>query len=87
MAAVPDLAAEGGGAALLDGAHDAPLQACQGVAAAAAVGLAVAPEDVRDLQGRAFHGALRRPSAALGGFGSRSSGLLAEQTLEQATWT
>ena len=47
--------------------------------------LAVAPQDIRDLQGRAAHGALRRSAEARGGRGSRSSGLVAEQTLEQAT--
>ena len=83
--ALLDLAPEGGRAALLEGAHDAPLQAAQGVAAAAPEGLAVAPEDIRDLQGRAAHGALRRSAEASGGRGSRSSGLVAEQTLEQAT--
>ena len=83
--ALLDLAPEGGRAAQLDGAHDAPLQVGQARAAAAAEGLPVAPEDVRDLEPRTAHCVLCRSLAAVGGEGSRSSGLVAEQTLEQAT--
>ena len=79
------LAAESGRAAALDGRHDAPLQGGQRVAAALAEGRAVAPEDVRDLEPGTGHRSVGEASAAGCGRGSRSSGLVAEQTLEQAT--
>ena len=77
--------AESGRAATLDGAHDACLQAGQGIAGALAEGLSVAPEDIRDFEPRAAQRSARGVSAAGCGRGSRSSGLVAEQTLEQAT--
>ena len=83
--ALLDLAAEGGGAAALDGRHDLPLQGGKRVAAALAEGLPVASEDVCDFEWRAGHRAVGGPPAAGCGRGSRSSGLVAEQTLQQAT--
>ena len=73
------------GAALLDGGHDAALRARQRVAEALAEGVPVEPEDVRDFALRAGHRAVRGPPSAACGRGSRSSGLVAEQTLQQAT--
>ena len=91
VAAVPaavallDLAAEGGGAAFLDGGHDTPLQGGQGMAATCAEGVPVVLEDIRDFESRAGHRAVRDATSAAGcGRGSRSSGLVAEHTLEQA---
>ena len=82
--ALLDLAAEGGGAAELDGGQDAPLQGGQGHGEAGLEGLAVAAEDVRDFERRAAHRAGRESPPTGCGRGSRSSGLGAEQTLEQA---
>ena len=92
VAAVPaavallDLAAEGGGAALLDGGHDTALQDGQGTAVTCAEDAPVAAEDIRDFESRAGHRAVRDATPAAGcGRGSRSSGLVAEHTLEQVT--
>ena len=63
VVALLDLAAEGGGAALLDGGHDAALRARQRVAEALAEGVPVEPEDVRDFALRAGHRAVRGPSS------------------------
>ena len=79
------LAAESGRAAALDGGHDAALQGGHRVAVALAEGLAAAPEDVRDLEPGTGHRCVGEAAAAACGRGSRSSGLVAEQTFEQAT--
>ncbi len=84
IAALFHEAAEGGAAALLDGRHHLALQGGEGVPAAAAEVSPVAAEDVGDLEPRAAHRSARRAAAACGR-GSRSSGLVAEQTRERAT--
>ena len=82
--ALLDLAAEGGGAAELDGGQDTPLHGGQGHGEAGLEGLAVAAEDVRDFERRTAHRAGRESPPTGSGRGSRSSGLGAEHTLEQA---
>ena len=73
-----DQTAEGGGAALLDGRHDLALQGGEGLAGLRPEGLSVAAEDVGDLEAGAAH----RSAAErlVGKAGSRSNGLVAEQT-------
>ena len=82
LVALFDLTAEGGGAALFNGAHDAPLEFARG--ATGPEGLAVAAKDIGQLEARPAHRSARG-SLAAGGWGSRSSGLVAAQTFEQAT--
>ena len=84
VVALLDLAAEGSSATLLDGHHDTSLQGGGEVSGEGAEGLPVATEDIGDLKLGTGHRSARWPSATACGRGSRSSGLVAEQTLEQA---
>jgi hypothetical protein len=59
LIALLDLSAESRRAAHLDGGHDAPLRRGHGRATLLSIGFAVAAEDIRHLELRAFH----RPDA------------------------
>ena len=80
MVALFDLAAEGGGAAVLDRRHGAALGGGQGGGETLAESVPVAVEDVSHLEGGAVHWA----QLADCGRGSRSSGLVVVETLELA---
>ncbi len=80
VVALLDLAAEGGGAAVLDRRHGAALGGGQGGGETLAESVPVAVEDVSHLEGGAVHWA----QLAGCGRGSRSSGLVVVETLELA---
>ena len=87
-----EMPAEDGRAAHFDGRHDAPLFAGHRGAMLVAIDFAIAAEHIRHFQGGALHGpAAQKTCAGAGwglmgtGCGSRSRGLVAEQTLLVAT--
>ena len=56
LVALLEMAAESGGAAHLDGRHDAPLRRGHRRAMLLSIGFAVAAEDIRHFEFRALHG-------------------------------
>jgi hypothetical protein len=88
MIALLDMAAEGGGPALLNCTHDAPLGGRQRRAMIVSVGFSVTAKNIRHFDFRAIHCRIAQKYLGGAGFGSgatgcgsRSSGLVVEHTL------